>query len=360
MSYFRFPKYVSVDEKKAKAKRKLKQLQKKNSNIQPVVIEGSQLTTTWWGKSWNQNLTKYADYSNRVGRGRSYLRHGAVLDLKINEGKVNALVQGSRSQPYSVSISIDKIVENKWKTIKKECEGKIESLQELLQGKFPKALAQLFTSKEQGLFPSPKEINFSCSCPDWAYMCKHVAAVLFGIGTRLDEDPMLFFKLRGVEVEDLVAQAVKDNTNKLLEKAKKKSSKVIDDINISDVFGIQLDTYPMPDMPDKQPKKTKKNVAPSKKPKKTQKQITQKNQKPSPKTQSSKIKIKSKATPKKALSGSQEIALVFKTIKQNPKGIDIPSLQKKTGIDNKQRLYNIVYTLVKSNLIKRISRGIYQ
>jgi len=356
MRYFRFPKYVSVAEKQEKAAKKLKQLQKKRPDIEPIIIQGNTLAKTWWGKAWNNNLTKYADYSNRVGRGRSYLRHGAVLDLKIDSGAVHALVQGSRNSPYRVDITIQKIPKNNWNNIKKTCQGKIDSLQELLQGKFPKALAESFTSKDYGLFPSPREINFNCSCPDWADMCKHVAAVLFGIGSRLDDDPMLFFKLRGIDGNDLVAQAVKDNTNQLLEKAKKKSNRVLDNIDVSDVFGIDMDADPDPvdsvgGLAEKKPANKKRSASPKLTPRKTRtkpkKELDQR--KNARKTNS--IPVNSKA---------DEMDLIFKTIKSARKGIDIATLQKRTGIENKQRLYNCVYQLYNQGKIERIDRGIYK
>jgi len=240
--YYGYPRYVSVAEKRARARRKLEQLKKKHPGIRPVVIEGNTLVRTWWGKAWNSNLGKYADYENRVGRGRSYVRHGAVLDLQISPGQVKALVQGSRGSPYTIAIKIKPVSESIWKEIKAACEGQLASLQELLEGRFPKGLAELFTAKGSGLFPSPKEIDFHCSCPDWAYMCKHVAAVLFGIGTRLDEDPSLFFVLRKVKMDDLITQAVRDKSERLLRQAKKKTSRVIDDADLGDVFGIDLDS----------------------------------------------------------------------------------------------------------------------
>jgi len=348
MGYFRFPKYVSVAEKKAKAAKKLKQLQKKNSDIQPVIIEGNSLANTWWGKAWNSNLTKYADFSNRVGRGRSYLRHGAVLDLKIDSGTVSALVQGSLSIPYKVEISIKKITQNNWKNIKDACHGKIDSLQELLQGKFPKALAEIFTSKNQGLFPSPAEIQFSCSCPDWAYMCKHVASALFGIGSRLDENPMLFFKLRGVDGNELVKQAVKDNTNKLLEKAKNKTSRVLEDINISDLFGIDMES----DSTNIKPPKIKNKKQPANS---ITGKIKENNQKSDKKQKNS----LTKKSYKKAKSNIKDIDIILKAIQQAKKGIAIPALQKQTKIKDRQRLFNCVYQLLEKGKIKRISRGVY-
>jgi uncharacterized Zn finger protein len=244
MAYYHdygFPPYVSVAEKRARARRKLEQLRKKHPDIRPVVIAGNTLVRTWWGKAWNGNLSKYADYANRIGRGRSYVRHGAVLDLQIQPGQITALVQGSQGSPYTITIKIKPISESVWKQIRAACEGQFASLPELLEGRFPKGLAELFTAKGSGLFPAPQEIDFHCSCPDWAYMCKHVAAVLYGVGTRLDEDPSLFFVLRKVKMEDLVTQAVRDRSERLLKQAKKKTARVIDDADLGEVFGIEME-----------------------------------------------------------------------------------------------------------------------
>ncbi len=241
MGYWGFPKYVSVAEKKAKVARKLKELFKKNPNMKPVVLEGSALSRTWWGKAWNLNLERYADYSNRIGRGRSYIRHGAVLDLQIEPGEVNALVQGSAAKPYSVSIRIQTLKKETWHKIKTACEGTLESFHELLAGKFPKALGEIFTSRDSGMFPAPLEIKFNCSCPDWAGMCKHVAATLYGVGARLDEDPKLFFRLRDAEIGELIKQTVADRAEKLLEKATRKSGRIIEDTELSSVFGIDFE-----------------------------------------------------------------------------------------------------------------------
>lgn len=240
-----FPQYVSVAEKRARARRKLEQLRKKRPDIHPVVVEGNVLALTWWGKAWNSNLAKYADYENRIGRGRSYVRHGAVLDLQIRPGKVEALVQGSQGDPYAITIKIKPVSESVWRRVTAACEGQLASLQELLAGRFPKSLAELFTAKGSGLFPSPQEIEFKCSCPDWAYMCKHVAAVLYGIGTRLDEDPSLFFVLRRAKMNDLITQAVRDKSERLLRQARKKTARVIEDADLGEVFGIEMETAPV-------------------------------------------------------------------------------------------------------------------
>lgn len=240
MSYWGFPKYVSVAEKKAKAAKKLKELSKKKTNMKPVALEGSALAHTWWGKAWNRNLEQYADYSNRIGRGRSYVRHGAVLDLQIEPGEVIALVQGSGRNPYSVSVKIQTLRKETWQRMKTACEGTLESFQELLAGNFPKALGEIFICKDSGMFPAPLEIKFDCSCPDWADMCKHVAAVLYGVGVRLDEDPKLFFRLRDAGIDELIKQAVAGKVEKLLEKAGRKSGRIIEDKDIASVFGIDM------------------------------------------------------------------------------------------------------------------------
>jgi uncharacterized Zn finger protein len=185
MSIRSFSKYVR------KAEKKMAQSEKQQG-LRPVIIEGSVLARTWWGKAWNKNLDSYTDYNNLIGRGRNSVQCGAVLDLQVSAGEIKALVQGSRTKPYAITILINKLNKNTWNLVSSACEGKLESLEELLAGKFPKAVEEIFMQRKTGLFPSPREIEFACSCPDWASMCGHIAATLYGIGARLDEDPMLF------------------------------------------------------------------------------------------------------------------------------------------------------------------------
>lgn len=242
--YYGFPAYESVGKKKAKAEKALKKLQKKNAAIKPVIIEGTKIAKTWWGTAWIKNLEGYADYSNRLGRGRSYARHGSVLDLQITEGVIKALVLGSRSEPYKVIIEIKPLSPVVWKKIIKESSARLTSLKGLLEGKFPKDLMEIFTSQKQGLFPSPGEISFECSCPDWASMCKHVAAVLYGVGARLDEDPSLFFILRKVNIDDLISEAVTKQSKNLLAKkssgASSQSRRIMNESDVTDVFGLEM------------------------------------------------------------------------------------------------------------------------
>ncbi|MBP7222914.1 MAG: hypothetical protein KBA50_06650 [Sedimentibacter sp.] len=238
MGYGGFPKYVSAAENKEKANKSLAKLKKKNPDIEPIIIEGRTLAKSWWGKSWNLNLESYADYTNRIDRGKSYVRNNMVLDLKITKGKVLAKVQGKRAKPYDVEVSIDALSSEKWGHIISLCNNRIDSLEQLIEGKFPKELEVLFKEKKYGLFPSPKEIHFDCSCPDWASMCKHVAATLYGIGTRLDSNPMLFFELRDIDSKELVRKSVEQKLESMLKNAGKKSNREIAESDITEIFGL--------------------------------------------------------------------------------------------------------------------------
>jgi uncharacterized Zn finger protein len=207
MSYFYggWPRYVPVAERKEQARRKLEALKKKGRNCQPVAIEGRTIARTFWGKKWCDNLEAYSDYANRLPRGRTYVRNGSVIDLQITTGKITALVAGS--QVYEVSISVRGLENNLWKSILGECAGKVASLVELLQGRFSSAVMDVVARHGSGLFPVPKHIDFRCSCPDSASMCKHVAAVLYGVGARFDSQPELLFLLRHVDPQELIRQA---------------------------------------------------------------------------------------------------------------------------------------------------------
>jgi len=239
MSYYdAFPRYVSVGEKKANADKAIAKLRKKDPNIEPVILEGRTLAKSWWGKAWNTNLESYADYSNRIERGRSYLRYGSVLDLKILKGNVKAIVQGSRKKPYEVVIDIDPLKKANWDRVTELCNHKIDTLEQLMEGVFPKELEKMFIEKEYGLFPAPKEIHFDCSCPDWASMCKHVAAVLYGIGARLDQNPMLFFELRDIDSAKLIKKSMESKLENMLKNAGRKSKREIQEEDIFDVFGV--------------------------------------------------------------------------------------------------------------------------
>ena len=250
-SFEEYPEYVPVAQRRAKAERKLKQLLKTQPNLQPVIIEGRTLAKTWWGKSWNQNLERYADFAYRMERGRSYVRHRSVLDLQLQPGHVSAMVLGSQPAPYDVAIQIDTLSVPQWHTIRHACEGRFDSLSELLAGAFPQALKDLFFDSTGGLFPTPRDIQFACSCPDWAAMCKHVAAALYGVGSRLDDDAAMFFTLRGIPIDDIITQTVAETTQALLAKTQGQRANILDDVDLGEVFGIELDGIetPVPNVP---------------------------------------------------------------------------------------------------------------
>jgi uncharacterized Zn finger protein len=197
-----WPAYVSVGERRLKAERAAAKLSKKGTVLSPVTVEGRKIVSTFWGKAWCDNLESYRDYQNRLERGRSYVRNGLVIDLQIAPHTVTAMVSGSSI--YTVKITIAEVPKSQWKSICSDCAGGIDSLVELLQGRFSKGVMERICRQGTGLFPKPAEIKFSCSCPDYASMCKHVAASLLGVGVRLDAKPELLFRLRGVDENDLV------------------------------------------------------------------------------------------------------------------------------------------------------------
>jgi uncharacterized Zn finger protein len=235
---------VPVAERKARAEAYVKQLTKKGSDVAPVTVDGRKLGHTWWGKAWNKNLEGYADYANRISRGRTYVRNGSVIDLHVMPRRVSGLVQGSERKPYSIAIDIAPLSPATWNHITQTCEGQIASLGELLDGQFPRALEDLFIARGQGLFPSPQEITLHCSCPDWAVMCKHVAAALYGVGVRLDEDPRLLFVLREIDIDQLISTAVTQHSEALLAKARKKSGRVLESDDLAGLFGVDLESEP--------------------------------------------------------------------------------------------------------------------
>ncbi len=236
-----FRPYVSVAERQRKAQREMDRLAKQGKAIHPIRLEGRTIARTFWGKAWCDNLESYMDYANRLPRGRAYVRNGSVVHLEIRSGEIQALVSGSSL--YKVRIAIAPVAKPKWKKLCQECAGSIGSLVELLQGRFSDHVMGIFTRRETGLFPAPAEIKLNCSCPDWATMCKHVAAVLYGVGARLDQQPDLLFTLRSVNQEELVTQAATaaDLTGKT-----PSAGPELAESDLGAVFGIELDTQAAP------------------------------------------------------------------------------------------------------------------
>ena len=210
----------------------------------PVAAGRGAIARTFWGKAWCDNLERYSDYSNRLPRGRTYLRNGSVIDLRIGAGEVSAQVMGSSL--YQVAVSIAAVAKPHWKALGGDCAGSIDSLVELLQGRLSRGVMERICRPGTGLFPSPKEIKFNCSCPDWAAMCKHVAAVFYGVGARLDQQPELLFTLRRVDAKDLVARAGEDMP---MAKNRPTAAKVLPDSKLAEVFGIELADAAAPGAP---------------------------------------------------------------------------------------------------------------
>src|SRR6266850_604633 len=193
-----YPPYMSVASRKAQGARALAKLLKKSKRAaEPVEIthRKRQITTTFWGKAWADNLARYADLSNRLPRGRRVVTR---------------------------------------------CSGRIGSLVGLLRGELSDDVLAVLTDAEEGLFPEPREMTLDCSCPDAAEVCKHVAAVLYGVGIRLDARPELFFVLRQVDQAALLSSA----TAGAVSRARPAAGRRIADDRLSAVFGIEMEEAP--------------------------------------------------------------------------------------------------------------------
>lgn len=235
MGWYDFRPYVSVAQKKAKAEKLIQKLKKQRPDLQPVCLTGRSISTSFWGKAWCKHLETYADHENRIGRGRSYVRNSAVCHLEAAAGSLKAIVAGSSGEAYDVAITVRPLPESQLKSIKSASAGRIGSMLDLLSGKFPKDIMVQVADPENGLFPKLGELKFSCSCPDWAQMCKHVAATLYAFGHRLDLAPELLFLLRAVDPAELV------NLEVMAESAVAGAASELADDTLAGIFGIELD-----------------------------------------------------------------------------------------------------------------------
>jgi uncharacterized Zn finger protein len=243
-----FPRYISAAAKRAEAARRAAALRRKGERLDPVRIEGSAIARTFWGRAWCSHLESHSDFANRLPRGRSYVRNGSVCDLRIEAGRVVARVVGN--DLYEVEIAIKKLPAARWAAIRRKCAGGIATLIDLLQGRLSAAVMKIITDRENGMFPRPAEIEMTCSCPDWATMCKHVAATLYGVGARLDDRPELLFVLRGVDKEELVgeraiARLVAAKAGGPPSKTKEPPEvREISEAELTDVFGVEIASPP--------------------------------------------------------------------------------------------------------------------
>ena len=253
MAWYRWQPYVPVARRRQKARQKMEALRKKGHDIQPIEIEGRKIATTFWGEAWCDHLESFSDFANRLPRGRTYVRNGSVCHLAIAKGKIEAKVSGS--EIYDVRVRIKTLPAKIWSAVKKRCSGQIGSLLELLRGDLSGRVMEVVTDRKTGLFPLSDEISFDCDCPDWAVMCKHVAAVLYGVGARLDEKPALLFHLRGVNHDELIDADAQIDVSTT---ARRGGSKRLASDDLGDVFGIDLTTDEPEVPPDDTVKATRK------------------------------------------------------------------------------------------------------
>ncbi len=230
MAFYKYAPYVSVGDQKQNALRIIERLNKKGQTVQPITIEGNKIATSFWGKAWCTHLETFADDSGRLARGRACVRHGLVIHFAVKNGYINAMVSGS--EVYTIEVRFTPLPAPQWQLLKKACTGQIGSMIELLQGTFSKELMQIIASPAHGLFPSEKEIDFKCSCPDGAYMCKHIAGTLYGLAAQLDSQPELLFTLRNVNPQELFAD---------LNLSQQVVANTLDGQDLSALFGIDVD-----------------------------------------------------------------------------------------------------------------------
>lgn len=240
MRYFSRP-YVSAAKRQSLSKKAAAKLSKESGRATaPVVIEGRAIAKSFWGCAWCDHLETISDYENRLPRGRTYARNGSIIDLHITPGQVTALVQGSSL--YRIDIRFQPMQAERWQAFKQRSAGHVTNLIDLLQGKLSKEILADVTRRETGLFPAPSEIKMTCSCPDWAGLCKHLAAVLYGVGSRLDHQPELLFELRGVEVAELIAAATASAAaGPITGEAQTAAESALAGEDLSALFGVDLD-----------------------------------------------------------------------------------------------------------------------
>ena len=251
--------YVPVAKRREKANREMQKRLKKGVAVEPVEIQGRKIARTFWGQAWCDHLEQFSDYANRLPRGQTYVRNGSVCHLSIEQGKVEAIVSGT--ELYNVSIDISPLSSAKWKNIREQCTGQIGSMLELLQGRLSSKIMQIVTEPAKGLFPQPRDIKLHCDCPDWADMCKHVAAVLYGVGARLDDKPELLFKLRKVDHEELISAELDMQTATTGQGKRRRLA----DRDLANLFGIEIeDATPPAKKKRASPRKTEARSKPKK------------------------------------------------------------------------------------------------
>ena len=235
--YYRQPTMAELGQK---ARASAAQLERKGRMLTPALVEGRTIARTWWGKAWVSNIERYADFSNRVGRGKRYVRAGCVIDLQVSKSRIEAVVQGSRKKPYEVSVYIEPMGDEAFAALLERCSTRADSLESLVAGDFPQEMKNQLTAGRDGIFPAPALVRFDCSCPDSALMCKHIAAAIMGVAPLLDANPLLLFELRGINTQDLVKRSVEQKLNLMLANADAPSPRILDvsDDELTRLFGV--------------------------------------------------------------------------------------------------------------------------
>ena len=237
MAWYGYREYVPVAVRRKQAAAAMMELRAAGKEIRPVQIEGRTIARSFWGKQWCDHMESFHDFRNRLDRGKRYVRNGSVCHLEIRPKEVKAIVSGS--ELYNVRVQIRPLAKKKWGGIVESCRGRIISMLELLQGRLSDEVMREVTDRKKGLLPQPGEIDFRCDCPDYAIMCKHVAAVFYGIGNRLDRHPELLFVLRDVDADQLIAA-------EMAVPAADESAGALPDDQLSEIFGIELDEEESP------------------------------------------------------------------------------------------------------------------
>ncbi len=341
MAYSRgslWPTYVSAAEKRELARKAVAKLKKSGEVLEPVEIQGRKIARSFWGQAWCENLEAYSDYSNRLPRGRTYVRNGSVLDLKISAGRVQAKVNGSSL--YRVDIKISALPPAAWKALVLSNSGQISTIMELLEGRISEAVMLRVTDRHTGLFPKPREISFACSCPDIAGMCKHIAAVMYGIGHRLDERPELLFVLREVDQRELIQAA--SSSEQLLTAGRSLSHRIDDNEDLSALFGIDIEFGDVSETPSQQESRQVKTKTPAVKSERAVvKKVAEKAVKKSPSASKSKSPKKTKKAsnikPKKAPSVAKVNKKKAKKVQDLAKPKKKSSAKSKPGKKTKQQ-----------------------
>lgn len=308
MNWDRWRPYVPVAQRRALGNAQVKKKLRKGEAIAPVQISGRRIATTFWGKAWCDHFDQYSDYSNRLPRGRTYARNGSIAHLRIESGQATAYVSGSSL--YQVQITIKPLAKKSWQRLCASCATSIHSVIDLMCGRLPDPVITTLTDPDGGMFPSGREIKMSCSCPDWAQMCKHVAATIYGIGNRLDESPELLFLLRGVDQHDLIGTALATEVSSHAGQSTNDNGLAGEDL--ADIFGIELitDEASPTSFSGRKARTTKKRVS---KKKATKSREARKKHQPKKKSAKRKAAVKKKTGKTKAVKRTAKATVATKT-----------------------------------------------